>query len=65
MKKLLQILAWLSGAVGAILIVLAVIAVLAGGILFNHWWSNYLYPAGVFLVLGIYLFLGMTRISAD
>lgn len=58
MKKLLQITGWLSGAIGLVLIILGIIAVLAGGILFNHYWSNYFYPAGVFLLFGIFVFMG-------
>jgi len=59
MKKLLEILGWFSGAVGAIMMLLGVIAVFAGKILWNHWWANYFYPGGVFVVLGIFLFLGV------
>jgi len=59
MKKLLEALAWTSGAVGALMIILGVISRLAGGILFQHRWSNYFYPGGVFVVLGIFLFMGV------
>ena len=58
MKRYLQILAWLSGAVGVVFIALGIIAFLGGGKLFTHRWDNYFYPAGIFLHLGIFLFLG-------
>lgn len=58
MKNMLKMLAWLSGAIGIIMMVIGTIAVFAGGILWNHMWSNYFYPAYNFLLLGIFLFLG-------
>jgi hypothetical protein len=58
MKNTLKILAWLSGAIGFIMMVIGIIAVAAGGILWNHMWSNYFYPAYNFLLLGIFLLLG-------
>jgi len=58
MKNTLKILAWLSGAIGIIMMIIGTIAVLAGGILWNHMWSSYFYPAYNFLLLGIFLFLG-------
>lgn len=58
MKKLLITVAWASGAIGVLMMILGVIAVLAGGIMMNHMWSNLFYPGGVFILLGIFLFLG-------
>jgi hypothetical protein len=58
MKKLLVLAAWANGLVAIVLMLLGIIARLAGGILMNHWWANYFYPAGVFLLLGIFLFIG-------
>jgi hypothetical protein len=58
MKNTLKMLAWLSGAIGIILMIIGIIAVAAGGILWNHMWSNYFYPAYNFLLLGIFLLLG-------
>jgi hypothetical protein len=57
MKSTLKLFAWISGATSLILMLLGFIAVFAGGILFNHMWSNYYYPAQNFLLLGIFLFL--------
>ena len=59
MKKLLETLAWASGAVGIIMMILGVISRLTGGILWNHWWSNYFYPGTAFIILGIFFFLGV------
>ncbi len=59
MKKLVKLAAWLSGTVGALMMLLGIIARLAGGILMNHWWSNYFYSAEIFLLLGIFLFMGV------
>ena len=58
MKNTLKILAWFSGAIGIIMMIVGTIAVLAGGILWNHMWSNYFYPSYNFLLLGIFLFMG-------
>ena len=58
MKNTLKLLAWPSGAIGIIMMIIGIIAVAAGGILWNHMWSNYFYPAYNFLLLGIFLFLG-------
>jgi hypothetical protein len=58
MKNTLKLLAWLSGAIGIIMMIVGTIAVFAGGILWNHMWSSYFYPAYNFLLLGIFLFLG-------
>ena len=58
MKNILTMLAWLSGAIGIIMMIVGTVAVFAGGILWNHMWSNYFYPAYNFLLLGIFLFLG-------
>lgn len=57
MKKVFQTIAWISGAVAIIMMILGIIAVLAGGILWNHMWSTYFYPAYNFLLLGIFLFI--------
>ena len=57
MKNTLKMLAWFSGSIGIIMMVIGTIAVLAGGILWNHMWSNYFYPAYNFLLLGIFLFV--------
>jgi uncharacterized membrane protein len=57
MKKLLQTIAWICAGVGTVMLILGVIAVLAGGILWNHMWSTYLYPASTFIVLGIFFLL--------
>lgn len=59
MKKLIKLAAWLSGTVGALLMLLGIIARLAGGVLFNHYWANYFYSAETFLLLGIFLFVGV------
>ena len=40
------------------MMLLGVIAVFSGDILMNHHWMNYFYPGGVFVVLGIFFFLG-------
>jgi hypothetical protein len=58
MKNTLRMLAWLSGAIGIIMMIVGIIAVAAGGILWNHMWSNYFYPAYNFLLLGIFLCMG-------
>jgi hypothetical protein len=58
MKKTLTIMGWLSGGLGGLLMLLGVIAVLAGGILMNHYWSNYFYPGCGFVLLGAFLFIG-------
>ena len=63
MKKLCETLAWASGAVGILLIILGIIARIAGGILLNHWWSNYFYPGAVFVILGIFFFLGTIALN--
>jgi hypothetical protein len=63
MKKLIIWAAWASGAIGAVLMLLGVIARLAGGIMWNHMWSNYFYPGTCFIVLGIFLFLGAATCS--
>ena len=65
MKKTTVTLAWASGAIGILLIILGIIARLAGGILLNHWWSNYFYPGAVFVILGIFFFLGTMAVSRD
>ena len=66
MKRTTVTLAWASGAVGIILIILGIIARIADGILLNHWWSNYFYPGAVFVILGIFFFLGaMTANGGD
>ncbi len=57
MKKTLKMFAWLCGAVAIVMMILGVIAVFTGGILFDHRWSNYFYPAYNFLLLGIFLFV--------
>ncbi len=57
MKNTLKNIAWLSGAIGIVMMILGVISVIAGGVLWNHMWSNYFYPAYNFLLLGIFLFL--------
>jgi hypothetical protein len=54
---MLNISAWVSGAIAIVMMLLGIIAVFSGGILFNHMWSNYFYPAYNFLLLGIFLFL--------
>jgi hypothetical protein len=59
MKNLLKIFAWINGAVGIILMLLGIIAVIAGDRFLGHFWSNYFYPAYDFIVLGIFLFLGV------
>ena len=58
MKNNLQLMAWISGGIGIIMMLIGIISVFAGGILLNHLWSNYFYPAYNFLLLGIFLFLG-------
>ena len=58
MKKLLILLAWIAGAIGAVMMLLGTVAVLVGKILWGHWWANYFYPGAGFVVLGIFLFLG-------
>lgn len=58
MKNTLKLLAWLSGAIGIVMMIIGMIAVAAGGVLWNHMWSNYFYPAYNFVLLGIFLFLG-------
>ena len=58
MKSKLKLSAWISGAIAMVMMLLGIIAVFAGGILMNHMWSNYFYPAYNFLLLGIFLFLG-------
>ncbi len=59
MKKILHLVAWISGGVGVVMMILGIIAVFAGGILWNHMWSTYIYPVCSFLMLGIFLFLSM------
>jgi len=58
MKNTLKLLAWLSGAIGIIMMIVGTIAVFAGGILWNHMWSNFFYPALNFLFLGLFFFRG-------
>lgn len=57
MKSKLKLLAWISGAIAMVMMLLGIIAVFAGGVLMNHMWSNYFYPAYNFLLLGIFLFV--------
>lgn len=57
MKNKLKLLGWISGAIGIAMMLIGIIAVFAGGILLNHMWSNYFYPAYNFLLLGTFLFL--------
>jgi len=57
MKNILKNLAWISGGIGIVMMIIGIIAVAAGGILWNHMWSSYFYPAYNFLLLGIFLFL--------
>ena len=57
MKSKLKLLAWIRGAIAMVMMLLGIIAVFAGGILMNHMWSNYFYPAYNFLLLGIFLFV--------
>lgn len=57
MKNSLKLLGWISGAIGMVMMLLGIIAVFAGGVLMNHMWSNYYYPAYNFLLLGIFLLL--------
>lgn len=57
MKNKLKLLGWISGTIGIVMMLIGIIAVFAGGILLNHMWSNYFYPAYNFLLLGIFLFL--------
>ncbi len=57
MKSKLKLLAWISGAIAMVMMLLGIIAVFAGGILMNHMWSNYFYPAYNFLLLGIFMFV--------
>ena len=52
----MTIFGWVSGVVGVVMMLLGVISVFAGGIFLNHMWSNYFYPGGMFVVLGIFLF---------
>jgi hypothetical protein len=59
MKKNLKMIAWGSGAIGILMMLLGIIARLAGGILLGHMWSSYFYPAEVFLLLGIFLFVAV------
>ncbi|HSV76001.1 MAG TPA: hypothetical protein VLH37_03115 [Bacteroidales bacterium] len=59
MTKILCILGWICGAVGAAMMLLGVIAVFAGGIFLDSMWQNYFYPGVGFLVLGIFLFNGL------
>jgi hypothetical protein len=59
MKNALKILAWVSGGVGIIMMLLGIIAVLNGDRFMGHFWSNYFYPAYNFLLLGIFLFVGV------
>jgi hypothetical protein len=59
MKNALKNLAWLSGAIGIVMMIVGIIAVVVGGILWDHMWSNYFYPAYNFLLLGIFLFVGI------
>ena len=58
MKNIVKNIAWFSGAIGIVMMIIGIIAAIAGGILWNHRWSNYFYPAYNFLLLGIFLFLG-------
>jgi hypothetical protein len=60
MKNLIRVSGWISGVIGIIMMLLGVIAVFAGGIFLNHHWTNYFYPGGMFVVLGIFFFLGTT-----
>mgnify|MGYP001130270225 FL=1 len=58
MKRLLVLLGWAAGAAGVIMMILGIAARMVGGILWNHWWSNYFYPGAVFIILGIFFFMG-------
>lgn len=58
MNNTLKMIGWFSGAIGIIMMLIGIIAVIAGGILWEHMWSSYFYPAYNFLLLGIFLFLG-------
>jgi hypothetical protein len=59
MKKFLEWGAWAVGAVGVIFMLLGVIARLAGGIILNHMWDNYFDTGVGFIILGIFLLLGL------
>ena len=58
MKNLLRVSGWICGVIVLIMMLLGVISVFAGGIFLNHHWMNYFYPGSMFVVLGIFLFLG-------
>ncbi|MBE0676060.1 MAG: hypothetical protein IH591_15500, partial [Bacteroidales bacterium] len=60
MRKILTILAWLIGGLGGLMMFTGAIAVLAGGILWDHYWSSYFFPGCGFVVLAIFIFLGIS-----
>jgi len=60
MTKILCILGWICGAVGAVMMLLAVIAVFAGGFFLDSMWQNYFYPGVGFVVLGIFIFRALS-----
>jgi hypothetical protein len=59
MKKTLKMVAWGSGILGVVLMLLGIIAFVAGGKFMSHFWSSYFFPASNFLLLGVFLFLGL------
>jgi hypothetical protein len=59
MKKYMEWGAWGTGVIGILGMFLGIIARLAGGILLNHMWSSYFYVGQGFIILGIFLLLGI------
>ena len=61
MKNPLNLLAWLSGAVGIVFIILGVIAlgfsVFAHDFFLGHRWESFFYPATPFVMVGMFFFL--------
>ena len=63
MKNPLNILAWLSGALGILFIIVGLIAlgvtVFSGKFFLGHRWESFFYPATPLVMIGIFLFLAI------
>lgn len=61
MKRVLVILAWLSGAVGMTMMMMGLIILFTGDTLWSHTCANFIYPGTSFLILGIFFFMAASN----
>ncbi|MFZ5430236.1 MAG: hypothetical protein ACOZDD_08390 [Bacteroidota bacterium] len=61
MKRVLVILAWLSGAVGMTMMLMGLIVLFTGETLWSQTCSNFVYPGTSFIVLGIFFFMAASN----